>query len=231
MNRTAILIVVLASGCTMGGPSSVVGRWRARRIIDSTACVQNQTPGATPQGGRAPGAARCEKLMSIGRDIPARSFSSLAFTFPATGYMQQRGPDGYVGHGVALHSYFEYIRGRGGFAIGGRIGAQVGNGFHDRVFLVMPVSVVAHVGGLWGSVYGGAGYSPVALEQQYVDTGNMKTTLPAELHHNSVHVFVGTRFWCRRTLERGFSFNPEFGVETFGESTLMSLTGNVGLHF
>jgi hypothetical protein len=144
--------------------------------------------------------------------------------------MQQRGPDGYVGHGVALNSYFEYIRGRGGLAIGGRIGAHVSNGFNDRLFLMTPISVVVHAGGLWGSVYGGAGYSPVALEQQYVGEGDMRKALPADLHHNSLHVFVGTRFWLKRTLERGFSFSPEFRVETFGDSTLTSLTGNIGIH-
>lgn len=218
MKRAAIAILALASGCTLGGSSSMVGRWRARRIIDSTACVQNQS------------ADRCEKLISIGRDVPERSFSSLALTFPATGYMQQRGPDGYVGHGVALNGYLEYLRGRGGFAIGGRIGADLANGFNDRLLVLMPISVVAHAGGLWGSVYAGAGYSPVALTQQYVGQGDMRTTLPAVFTHNSVHAFVGTRFWLTRTLERGFSFSPELRVETFGDSTLTSLTGNIGIH-
>ena len=231
MKRAAIAILALASGCTLGGSSSMVGRWRAKRIIDSTACVQNQTPGVPAQGSPAAGAGSCEKLISIGRDVPARSFSSLALTFPATGYMQQRGPDGYVGHGVALNSYFEYLRGRGGFAIGGRIGADVSNGFNDRLLLLMPISVVAHAGGLWGSVYAGAGYSPVALGQQYVGQGDMRTTLPAAFYHNSVHAFAGTRFWLTRTLERGFSFSPELRVQTFGDSTLTSLTGNIGIHF
>ena len=59
----------------------------------------------------------------------------------------------------------------------------------------------------------------------------MRTTLPAVFTHNSVHAFVGTRFWLTRTLERGFSFSPELRVETFGDSTLTSLTGNIGIHF
>jgi hypothetical protein len=107
----------------------------------------------------------------------------------------------------------------------------VSNGFNDRLYLLMPISVVAHAGGLWGSVYAGAGYSPVALAQQYVGQGDMKTTLPAVYYHNSLHAFVGTRFWLMRFLERGLSFSPEFRVETFGDSTLTSLTGNIGLHF
>lgn len=230
MIRLAI-VVLLATGCTVGGSSSVVGRWKAQRMIDSTACVQTQAPGAMPASGRPVGTAGCEKLISIGRDLPARRFQSVAFTFAAPGYMQMRGPNGYVGHGDTLNSYFEYTRGRGRFALGARVGAHAPNGFDDRVFLITPVSVLAHLGGLWGSVYGGVGYSPFALEQQYVGKGGMKTTLPAVYHHNSVHAFVGTRFWLSRTLERGFSFNPEFRVDKFGDATLTSLTGNIGLHF
>ena len=230
----ALVIVALATagvGCTVGGSSSVVGRWRARRIIDSTVCVRRPAPDVGP-GGRAPAEPQgCEQTIAIGRDVPARSFSSLTFTFPASGYMQQRGGERGFGHGVVLQSHFEYLRGRGRYALGARVGAQIGDGFGRRVFWMMPVSVLGHIGGLWGSVYAGAGYAPVAAEQQYVGEGEMATTLPSEYHHNSVHVFVGTRFWLRRTLERGLSFNPEFRVETFGDSTLTSLTGNIGLHF
>jgi hypothetical protein len=214
-----VLVVLALSGCAAGGSSSMVGRWRARRIVDSTACVQTQAPGAG-----------CEKLITIGRDLPARSFSSLMFVFPASGYMQQRG-NGEVGHGVTFDSYFEYVRGRGGFALGARVGAEAANGFGDKIYLLTPVSVVGHAGGLWGSVYVGGGYSPVAVQSQSVGEGEMKTTLPAEYHHNSVHVFAGTRFWLRRTLERGLSFNPEFRIQTFGDTTLTSLSGNLGLHF
>ena len=225
------LVAVLASGCAVGGSSSVVGRWRARREIDSTVCMQRPAPEAGP-GAQATDQSRpCDKLITIGRDLPARTFQSLSFTFPATGYMQQRGSDGYVGHGVAFKSHFEFIRGRGRYAIGGRIGALMGDGYDRRVFFTMPISVLAHVGGAWGSVYAGAGYSPVSLEQQYVGEGDMTTTLPPIYHHNGVHAFVGTRFWLRRTLERGLSFNPELHVEKFGDSTLTGVTGNIGLHF
>jgi hypothetical protein len=213
------LALVALSGCAVGGSSSMVGRWRARRIVDSTACVQNQAPG----GG-------CEKLITIGRDLPARRFSSLMFVWPATGYMQQRG-DAEVGHGVTFDSYFEYVRGRGGLALGARLGAEAATGFGDKLYFLTPASVVGHVGGLWGSVYVGGGYSPVALQQQYVGEGEMKMALPAEYHHNSVHAFAGTRFWLSRTLERGLSFNPEFRIQTFGDTTLTSLSGNIGLHF
>ena len=217
MKRALVLLAL--SGCAIGGPSSMVGRWHARRIVDSTVCVQTQASGAG-----------CEKLITIGRDLPARSFSSLMFVFPASGYMRQRG-DGEAGQGVAFDSYFEYVRGRGRFALGARAGAEVADGFGDKLYFLTPVSVVAHAGGLWGSVYVGGGYSPVAAQQQYVGEGEMKTTLPAEYHHNSVHAFAGTRFWLRRTLERGISFNPEFRIQTFGDTTLTSLSANLGLHF
>ena len=222
MKRVLVLLVLLVllapAGCAFGGSSSMVGRWRARRIVDSTACVQTQAPGAG-----------CEKLITIGRDLPARAFSSLMFVFPASGYMQQRGDD-EVGHGVTVDSYFEYVRGRGRFALGARVGAEAANGFGDKLYFLTPVSAVGHVGDLWGSVYVGVGYSPVALQQRYVGEGAMKMPLPAEYHHNSVHVFAGTRFWLTRTLERGVSFNPELRVQTFGDTALTSLSGNIGLH-
>lgn len=219
----AALVLVLCTGCMVGGSSSMVGRWRGRRVVDSTACVQNNAPG----GG-------CEKYITIGRDIPPRKFTAMTFTFGAAGYMQQRGDQDkadYVGHGVSLLGHFEYLYGRGRWAVGGRLGVEAPYGFDDRIYFLMPVSVVAHLGDLWGSVYIGGGYSPVALEQQYIGEGEMQTTLPAKFHHNSVHAFAGTRFWLRRTLERGLSFNPEFRVETFGDAMLYSTTGNIGLHF
>ena len=218
MKRALVLVVVLG-GCSIGASSSVVGRWRGRRVIDSTACVQNNAPGAG-----------CDKLISIGRDIPPRTFTTMTFTFAAPGYMQERGGENGTGHGLALNSHLEYLYGRGGLAIGGRIGGNVGDGFGRRLFFTMPVSVVAHAGDLWGSVYVGAGYAPVASETQYIGEGEMATTLPSVYHHNSVHAFVGTRFWLRRTLERGFTFSPELRVETFGDSTLFSMTANIGIH-
>jgi hypothetical protein len=218
-----LVVLVLLTGCTVGGSASMVGRYRGQRVIDSTACVQTTAPGAA-----------CDRVISVGRDIPPRTFTTMTFTFGAAGYMQQRGDTGkgdYVGHGVALSGNFEYLYGRGRWAVGGRIGALAPYGFDDRIYFLMPISVVAHLGGALGSGYVGAGYSPVALEQQYVGEGEMKTTLPAVYHHNSVHVFVGTRFWLKRTLERGLSFNPEVRVEKFGAATLFSATGNIGLHF
>jgi hypothetical protein len=215
------LPLIFATGCMVGGSTSMVGRYGARRIVDSTACLQSQAPG----GG-------CQKVVTIGREVPPRKFDSLSFTFVSSGYMQQRGGDD-VGHGLALSSHFEYVRGRGGFAIGGRIGGNVASGFSNdtgrKLYFLVPVSVVAHLGDYWGSIYAGAGYSPVALEQQYVHGTEM--VLPAEYHYNSVHAFVGTRFWLKRTLERGFSFSPELRVDRFGDSTLFSMTGNIGIHF
>jgi hypothetical protein len=218
MMRIAVL-VALSSGCAIGGSSSVVGRWRGGRVVDSTACVKNNAPGAD-----------CERVITIGRDIPPREFTTMTFTFAAPGYAQQRGGADGVGHGLALNGQLEYLYGRGGLAIGGRIGGNVLTGFGDRFFFLMPVSAVAHLGDLWGSVYVGAGYSPVALEQQYTGEGEMRMALPATYHHNSFHVFAGTRFWILRNLERGLTLDPEVRVETFGDSQLYSMTANIGIH-
>ena len=214
----ALVLAVLVSGCAIGGSSSVVGRWKARRIIDSTACVQSQAPG----GG-------CEKVIAIGRDIPARRFSGALFAWTSPGYMQMRSSNGDVGHGLAIHNYFEYYRGRGGYALGARLGGNIATGFGDRLLFTMPVSVVGHVGGLWGSVYAGAGYAPIAFTQQYTDD-DMNPTEPADYHHDSVHGFIGTRFWLTRKLERGLTLSPEVRVETLADSILTSFTFNIGAH-
>jgi hypothetical protein len=213
------LVLFALSGCAVGGSSSMVGRWKARRIVDSTACLQSQAPGAK---------AGCQKEITIGRDLPARRFQSLMFMFFAPGYIQQRDGD-KVGHAFAIDSHFEYLRGKGGFAWGVRLGADIASGFEDHLYFMMPVSAVAHVGGLWGSVYAGAGYSPIALSQHY--DGDMKTPSEVSYYADSVHAFVGTRFWLRRDLERGLSFDPEFKVQRFDGTMLLSVTGNIGLHF
>ena len=217
MKRAAIL-ALFASGCAMGGSSSVVGRWRARRIVDSTACVQLQARGDG-----------CAKHITIGRDIPARRFSGMLISWANPGYMQQRG-NGSVGHGLAVDSYLEYYRGRGRYALAMRVGGNLASGFDDRLYLTVPVSVVGHVGGLWGSVYLGAGYAPIASATQYTGEGEMREASPSVYHHDSVHAFVGTRFWLTRTLERGLSLSPELRIQTFDDSVLSSLTFNVGLH-
>ena len=214
------LVLVLLSGCMIGGSSSVVGRWRGHREVDSTACVQNSS---------APGAA-CDKLITIARDIPPRRFTTMTFTFAAAGYAQMRGKDGYVGHGGTINGHLEYLYGKGKWAIGGRLGGNFMFGFDDRVFFTMPISGVAHLGDHWGSMYAGAGYSPVATEQQYVGEGEMAMALPATFHHNGVHAFAGTRFWINRKLERGLTLNPEVRVERFGNATIFSATFNTGLH-
>jgi hypothetical protein len=217
MMRAAVL-VALISGCSFGASSSVVGRWRGGRVVDSTACVKNNAPG----GG-------CDKLITIGRDLPDRKFTTMTLTFGALGYAQQRGDDDGVGHGFTINSHLEYLYGRGGLAIGGRVGGNVATGFGERMFFVMPVSVVAHLGGAAGSLYVGAGYSPVASEQEATTMGEVEG-FRTTYHHDSFHAFAGTRFWILRNLERGLTFNPELRVETFGGSLLYSATANIGVH-
>lgn len=217
------LALVLLAGCTVGGSASMVGRYRAQRLVDSTACVQTTAPGAS-----------CEKRITIGRDIPARRFTTMTFTFGDVGYVQQRGTQGdgsYVGHGFTVGGHLEYLYGRGRWAIGGRYGLHAPMGFDDRQYVLMPISVVAHLGATLGSIYVGGGYSPYATEEKFMPVGDDKVSLYRLHHHNSTHVFLGTRFWLTRKQEQGISFNPELRADRVGEAVLFSTTANLGLHF
>jgi hypothetical protein len=211
------LLAIFASGCMVGGSSSMIGRWKARRVVDSTACVQNQAPG----GG-------CDKRIEIGRDVPARTFKTLTFTFPPVGYVQHRA-DGEVHHAMAIHTYFDYLVGRGGLAIGARAGAQIITATREGGTYMLPVTLLGHVGGMWGSVYAGVGYSPIAAEK--AKQADPMAPVEYTYHHDSVHALIGTRFWLKRTLERGLSFSPELRADRLDGTLLAGVTANFGLHF
>lgn len=218
MRLAALLIATLATGCALGGSSSVVGRWRPRRVVDSTVCLQSQAPG----GG-------CHRQVTVGRDLPARRFATFLVAWASPGYAIQRG-GGERGHGLAIDNYLEYVRGRGRHALAVRAGATVSSGFGERLYVTTPVSLIGHLGAGWGSLYAGAGYSPVASSTTYVGEGEDRMPLPAAYHHDSFHVLAGSRFWLTRTLERGLSLAPELRVQTFAGSVMTSLTCNVGVH-
>lgn len=218
MTRVALatLATLALGGCAVAAGSSRIGQWRARRAVDSTACLQ------TPDG-------RCARTVVIGRDLPARSFGGGLFAFGSSGYGQRRRGDA-VTHGAVIDGYYEYFRGRGRLALGGRVGASVGVGFGDRLLFTVPVSVVGYAGGAWGAAYLGVGYSPVATETD-TSGGPDVPAPPATWHHDSVHALLGTRVMLRETYAQAIDVNPELRAQRLGGSTVISLTANFGLHF
>lgn len=214
--RRLALAALAVTGCAVSAGSANVGQWRARRVVDSTACLQ------TPDG-------RCARTVTIGRDLPARTFGGGRFAFGNSGYAQRR-RDGAVTHGAFIDGYYEYFRGRGRFAVGGRVGATVGVGFASHLLFLVPVTAMAHAGGAWGSAYVGVGYAPVATESE-VPADPEAMAPPATWHHDSAHALLGARILLRQTYSQSLDVNPELRVQTLGGSTLISLTANLGLHF
>lgn len=215
MTRLA-LVALAASGCAVAAGSTKIGQWRAHRVIDSTACLQ------APTGG-------CIRTVAIGRDVPARSFGGGLFAFGNSGYAQLRRDDD-VSHGALIDGYYEYFRGRGRFALGGRLGATFGVGFDEHLLFLMPVTVVAHAGGRWGEGYVGVGYAPIATSTD-TSGGPDVTPPPATWYHDSFHALIGTRVLLRETYTRAISVNPELRAQTFADGVLVSVTANLGLHF
>jgi hypothetical protein len=205
------LLALLEAGCAFGGGSSNVGQWRAQRVVDSTACVQSEN-------------GQCQRTVAIGRDLPARSFGGGVLALGSSGYVQRRSAAEPTEHGAVFDTYYEYFRGRGRFAVGGRVGADAAL-FQSRVLFLLPVSLVLHAGGGWGSLYAGGGYSLVASE-----TFRGEAAPPAGFYHDSAHVIVGTRLLLREAAFRRITANPELRFQTLGGSSLLSLTANIGIH-
>lgn len=213
MNARRALLAMFASGCAVGSSSTVVGRWRARRVVDSTACVQIRAPG----GG-------CAKQIVIGRDVPARSYTSILVATAVLGYAYGR-HDGKNDSSVALDNYVELGWGWGRYALALRLGADFNLGLDNHNLFKLPATLIAHVGDDWGSLYAGAGYVPVAYEVEFVDdTINMASD--AHVRLNGVRALAGSRIRLRSSLERLISVNPELKVERVSEYTLVSTTVN-----
>ncbi len=202
------LACLLLSGCAIGAGGSSVGEWRAKRVVESTACLET-SPGV------------CGKTVVIGSDQPPRSFGGGIFTFSAPGYARAE-TRGTSESAFVLDGSFEYLRGRGPFALGARLGLTLVDG-QQHSWLVMPVTAMAYWGGAWGTVFAGVGYAPLAK----VSAVGVSTTY----EHDGIEALLGTRIILRETLGISISFSPEVRYQLVGDSTLISVVGSLGLHF
>ena len=206
-----VALVALAAGsisaCAVGAGGSIVGEWRPRRVVESTACIES-TPGA------------CARVVEIGSIQPARSFGGGVVTFAAPGYAQIRS-GGTVEHAFALDGSYEYLRGRGRFALAGRVGATLVLA-SDKSRVVVPVTLLGHVGGGWGSVFAGIGYAPLARTTRD-GTGTYS--------HDGIEALVGTRIVLKTSLGVHITVSPELRYQRVGGATITALMANLGLHF
>lgn len=213
--RLAILALV-TSGCAVGGGTTTVGIWRPHRVVDTDVCIQEtQAPGQ--------GANTCTKTVQVARDIPERSFGGGVFAWFNPGYLVVT-DDGEVGHRFAIDNHVEYLRGRGGRALGVRVGGNLAVG-GDHFMFAVPVTVVGHWGQPRYSFYGGLGYTPYAFDQTTVN----EVTTTRYLHGFNAMAGVRTLIKPGRSIQMTGALEI-FQYIYFGDVTATSATASIGLH-
>ncbi len=210
MRLGVALVALAASGCAIGAGTSTVGIWRPKRVVDTEVCIE-ETPG------------RCSRTVQVARDVPARSFGGGLVSWFNPGYLHVRGSEG-AAHRFALDSHVEYLRGRGPFALGVRVGANIGFALHDLLF-AMPVSLVGHWGYPRFSLYGGTGYTPYAVDRVAVGDLGMSTQL------HGLNVMGGGRVLLRAGRANQMTASIDMFRQYLQGVVATSVTAAIGLHF
>lgn len=210
MRALAILVAVATSGCAIGAGTSTVGIWRPHRQIDTEVCIED------PPG-------RCSRTVQVARDLPARSFGGGVVAWFNPGYVNVA--NGVASpHRFALDSHYEYLRGRGPFALGLRIGGNLGIGLNSLLFTT-PVTLVGHFGYPRWSVYGGAGYTPYAVDKVTVNDVTMSTRM------RGFNAMAGGRVMLRNGRGNQLTSNIDV-IQQYLEGTVVtSVTTAIGVHF
>lgn len=205
-----MVAAVAATGCAIGAGTSTVGIWRPHRQIDTDVCIED-VPG------------RCTRTVQVARDLPARSFGGGLVSWFNPGYLHVAGGGGTTQR-FALDSHVEYLRGRGQFALGVRVGANVGFSIHSVLFTA-PVTAVGHWGYPRFSLYGGAGYTPYAVNS--VTVNDLKTS--TQLH--GFHVMGGGRVLLRAGRRYQMTTNIDVFRQYLQGTVATSITEAIGIHF
>jgi hypothetical protein len=216
--RLAIVLALLG-GCALGAGTSTVGIWRPHRAVDTDVCVQD-------------GSDACTRTIEVARDLPERSFGGGLVAVFDPGYAYVTGAMGGTHNRFALDSHYEYLRGRGGVALGLRIGANLALDLAgapkksptSTVLTTVPVTAVAHWGTERFSVYGGAGYTPYATDE--VTDGDTSTTRRV----SGFHVMAGTRAVLRTARSYRLSVALEVFRQYLDGMIATSATAGAGLH-
>lgn len=204
------LALAMASGCAFSTASSMIGSSRAQRRIDTEVCIE-ETPG------------RCTRTVKVARDVPARRFGGgyASFFNPAYAHL---GRDRGDRHRFGADNYVEYLRGRGGWALGLRVGAMFVLGAGGGTFS-LPVTVVGHWGVPAISVYGGVGYTPYARDTSTVNDVSVAST------SHGVNALAGTRFLLRKNRNSQLSGSVEVIHQAVSPFPITSVSTSIGLHF
>ena len=199
MRRAIAVALACTAGCAITSNTMLVGSERARRDVDTIVCVE-VSPGV------------CARTALVGRQTPDRSFGGGGVVVPI-GYAHVRGST--EPHQLLGGVHAEYLRGRGGLAIGARAGVNGITGDHDRLWS-LPVTLLGYWGVPGFSVFGGGGYTPYARA-----TGT----------YHGPNVLAGTR-WVLMSSKGGERVTTSFELSysALGELSITGATISFGLH-
>ncbi len=212
--RTAALALpVTLTGCVMGVGTSTVGIWRPKRVVDTDVCIRNAGGG-------------CKTIRQVAHDVPARSFGGGLIAWANPGYAHVSGVAGGADR-LALDNHIEYLRGRSGLAGGVRVGANLATTLGGRhgLLLTVPVTAVVHWGYPRFSLYGGAGYTPYAVNRADAANG---TTTSTQLR--GFNFMAGGRVVLRTAHSYRLSVSVDVFRQYLGGPIDTSVTGAFGVH-
>lgn len=225
MNYAITIVTALGlTGCTMGGGTTTVGIWRAKRQVDTEVCIQSKPD-------------TCDREVTVARESPERSFGGFVVSWLNIGYarlMDDRGRSAF-----AFNNYLEYLRGRGGLGLGLRAGfnfmvTDVGGSAENADdaeddeagpgMISVPVSLVGHLGWDRVSFYAGGGYT-------YADGAyGVDGMLVEDSAMHGLNVLGGTRIVLRRGSFVQLSLNVDLSYQHFSAVDTISATTSLGLH-
>jgi len=209
----ACLALATQDGCAVSAGSVNVGQWRPKRQVDTRVCFE------APSGG-------CQKTLEVGRDSPTRSYGGAIVAWFNPGYLRASRA-GVVTQAAAFNSSVEYLRGRGGFALGGRLGANLGSNFKNQggtTFFSLPLSGLAYWGYPLWSIYVGGGYTAYASAKTTLGDSSRTETW------RGFHLLGGTRLVLKSARNFRLSTSAELEQQFLEGTRLMTITGNVGIH-
>lgn len=201
------------TGCAIGGGTTTVGIWRAKHVVETVVCVRDQSN-------------QCARTIELAHDDPPRSFGGLMMSWTNPGYMHLRVPDGGASNLLALDNHVEYLRGRGGAAVGLRVGYNFAVGSKHLV-MNLPISVLAHLGGGTWSVYGGPGYTPYFSDKIVSGNGETATTST----HQGFNLTAGCQVLLRHNRWSRLTANIALQEHLISDDTRSaSVTVGIGIH-
>lgn len=146
MTRAFLLgAAVSMGGCSFGAGSAFVGQWRPHDRVDVDACLMDE-------------AGQCAERKQITTHVPERAFWGVLIAYPAAGLARISHGDGGATK-ARLAPSLEVMAGKGRFAAGARVGAQI----ELDGARAMPIALLGHLSLTERlSVHAGAGYLPYA---------------------------------------------------------------------